>query len=84
MTHRKGMTGAYSSPLLDPEAVARRYGVTAHTLYRWRKSGYGPAYIRIGHRRLYRLDDLQRWEKAQTFESVPDADPGADTGSGVG
>lgn len=33
--------------LLNPDAVARVFGVTRQTLRNWRKQGKGPEYIRL-------------------------------------
>lgn len=54
-------------PLLTPEQVAARYGITPASLANWRLAGKGPAYIRLGSgpraRVMYRVDDVIQWEK---------------------
>jgi hypothetical protein len=35
------------------------------TLARWRKAKRGPAWIRLGHRVLYRKDGVRAWLAAQ-------------------
>jgi hypothetical protein len=48
------------------ELVARyERRVSARTLRRWRSTGAGPSWIRLGLKILYPLDDLERWEQAR-------------------
>ena len=44
-----------------PEELAKELGVDAHTLTRWRTSGTGPAYLRVGRQVRYRRDDVEAW-----------------------
>jgi len=40
---------------------------------RWRANGHGPAFIRIGPRRIaYRRGDLEAWLAGRTFKSRAD------------
>ncbi len=49
----------YSEPLLSPEEAAARLRCSAYTLARWRLEGRGPAWRRIGPRRVaYTMRDL--------------------------
>lgn len=51
-------------PLLTPEQVADRYGVSLKRLQNWRenKTG-GPSYVKIGKGAVrYRQEDLLTWE----------------------
>lgn len=54
-------------PLLTPEQVAARYGMTPASLANWRLAGKGPKFIRLGSgprpRVMYRVDDVIEWEK---------------------
>ncbi|MCL7466084.1 helix-turn-helix domain-containing protein [Phaeovulum sp. NW3] len=43
--------------------LARRWTLSHRTLERWRWSGQGPAYMKIGGRIVYRLDDVLAFEK---------------------
>ena len=57
-------TGDY----LDQRGVAARYHVSERTLERWRTTGEGPPFVRIGPRRIsYRLADCEAWAAARTF-----------------
>jgi hypothetical protein len=44
--------------LLTEAEVADFLGKSVITLARWRREGYGPAYIRIGRSPRYRREDL--------------------------
>jgi excisionase family DNA binding protein len=49
---------------MDAEQAARRLGITSATLYRWRKIGEGPTYIRVGHQIRYSVADLDAFVDA--------------------
>lgn len=56
--------------LLTPEAVAARLHVVRRTLQRWRASGLGPAYVRLGPRRIaYSRDALEAWVDTCSYQS---------------
>ncbi len=47
---------------VDPRTAAAAVGVSLETLKRWRLNGTGPAFCRLGSRRVrYRLADLDAW-----------------------
>jgi Helix-turn-helix domain len=54
-----------SDALLDPHVVARMLGVSEGSLYAYRRSGIGPAFVQFGTGRKpiirYRLEDVQSW-----------------------
>jgi predicted DNA-binding transcriptional regulator AlpA len=53
---------------LTEREFSERYGVPARTAQRWRVSGDGPPYVRLGPRRIaYRLADCEAWAAARTF-----------------
>ena len=61
------------APLLQSAAVATLLGMRPQTLRKWRLSGRGPPYIRLGGpmgRVLYRRADLDAWLIARTFRST--------------
>ena len=61
-------TPAPPSEYLDQRAVATRYHISGRTLERWRSTGDGPAFVRVGPRRvLYRLSDCEAWAAARTY-----------------
>ena len=50
--------------------VARRLGVSERTVVRWRGTGEGPPFVRLGVRRIgYRLADVEAWAAGRTFAS---------------
>jgi hypothetical protein len=56
--------------LTEDEFVAR-YRLGPRTAQRWRKSGDGPPWVRLGARRVvYRLADCEAWAAARTFAHV--------------
>ncbi len=53
---------------LDEAATARKLNVSRRTLQRWRISGDGPGYVRLGARRVgYPEDGVDAWAAARTF-----------------
>jgi predicted DNA-binding transcriptional regulator AlpA len=59
---------AESSIYLTEAEFAERYHLGRRTLQRWRITGEGPQWCRLGSRRiLYRLSDVEAWAAARTF-----------------
>jgi predicted DNA-binding transcriptional regulator AlpA len=53
---------------LTEEEFATRYHLGRRTLQRWRCTGEGPRWCRLGPRRvMYRLADIEDWAKARTY-----------------
>ncbi|WP_207622783.1 helix-turn-helix transcriptional regulator [Falsiroseomonas algicola] len=53
---------------LNERDFAARYLIAARTLQRWRGTGEGPPYIRLGPRRIvYPLAAAEAWAAARTF-----------------
>ena len=38
------------------------------TLEKWRLEGVGPAYVKVGHRVVYRRADLERWMESRLVD----------------
>jgi predicted DNA-binding transcriptional regulator AlpA len=63
------------SPQLSAEAAylsevqfCARFGIHRRTAQRWRTTGEGPPFIRLGARRVaYRVADAERWADARTY-----------------
>ena len=57
--------GAMETPfdeLLSTPAAAALLGLSPRTLEGWRRTGEGPAFVRLGRRRVaYRRSALDRW-----------------------
>jgi len=47
---------------LNQIELARRWRMSPRTLERWRWQKIGPAYLRIGGRIVYQLEDVQKFE----------------------
>jgi predicted site-specific integrase-resolvase len=50
---------------LNQVQLARRWQLSPRTLERWRWLGQGPAFLKLGGRIVYRLDDVEAFERAQ-------------------
>ena len=42
--------------------LADRWNISERTLERWRWTGEGPTYLKIGGRVIYRLEDIEAYE----------------------
>lgn len=60
---------------LCQEELARRWRVSPRTLERWRWLGQGPAFLRLGGRVAYTLQDVEAYEAAQRHAPAPASDP---------
>ena len=49
---------------LNQAELAFRWRISPRTLERWRWSKTGPVYLKIGGRVIYRLEDIETFEKA--------------------
>jgi excisionase family DNA binding protein len=59
--------------LTSPETAAM-LRVPVRTLYVWAGAGTGPTAYRVGRRKLYRRDDVERWlEQRVVARRRPDA-----------
>jgi hypothetical protein len=47
---------------LSQHELARRWRLSPRTLERWRWTGEGPEYLKVGGRVAYRLEDVEAWE----------------------
>ena len=55
---------------LTQKELARRWAISHRTLERWRWTGEGPDYLKLGGRVVYRLQDVEAYENTQRFEST--------------
>ena len=56
--------------------LANRWDVTPRTLQRWRRTGDGPAFIRIGERSIfYREEDVLAYEEASVVGKPKPVEP---------
>ena len=56
---------------LNPLQLATRWTVSARTLERWRWSGEGPQFLKIGGRVVYRVEDILAYEARQLRDLTP-------------
>ncbi len=66
-------SAATSSFLFVPEEAARFLRSNIRTLERWRSTGTGPPYVKVGRRVAYRLRDLEAWVERQTRQHTAEA-----------
>ena len=60
----RGMGDTY---LTEPQ-FCKMYHVAPRTAQRWRVTGDGPPFVRLGpHKIVYRLSDTEKWAAARTF-----------------
>lgn len=57
---------------LNQIQLAARWNISHRTLERWRWSGEGPQFIKIGGRVVYRLADIEAYELMQIRKSTTD------------
>lgn len=59
---------------LTPSELVQRYNgkVTVRTLANWRSAGISPPFTKVGGRILYRLDEIENWERNRTVVSTSD------------
>lgn len=55
--------------------LAFRWRISPRTLERWRWSKTGPTYLKIGGRVIYRLEDIETFERASIRPAVAKAVP---------
>ena len=58
---------------LDQNELSRRWTISPRTLERWRWRNEGPAYLKIGGRVVYRLEDVEAYEQQQLRQAAPQA-----------
>lgn len=59
--------------LLDTPALAKKLGVQANTLEKWRVRGEGPTYVKIGRRIAYHPQDVEEWLTSRRATSTSQA-----------
>ena len=55
---------------LNQTELAARWTISARTLERWRWTGDGPAFLKIGGRVVYRLEDVLAYEQERQRRST--------------
>ena len=52
--------------------LAARWNISHRTLERWRWTGEGPRFVKLGGRVVYRLEDVEAFEREQIRASTAD------------
>jgi len=60
---------------LNQADLAARLNISPRTLERWRWTKKGPAFLKIGGRVVYRLEDVEAFEADQRGESTAQGMP---------
>ena len=60
---------------LTQKELARRWTISHRTLERWRWKGEGPAFMKIGGRIVYRLEDVLAHEQARLRHTADSVSP---------
>jgi predicted site-specific integrase-resolvase len=55
---------------LNQIELAARWNISPRTLERWRWTGQGPCYIKLGGRVIYRIEDIEAFEAAKLREAT--------------
>ena len=62
-----------SEKYLNEGAASDLLRISPRTLQRWRNSGGGPRFVRLGARRIaYRASDVESWAGSRAFTSRAD------------
>lgn len=65
---------------LSQKELARRWGLSHRTLERWRYTGQGPDFLKLGGRVLYRRTDIEAFEQSQLQRAIAIAEAVARAG----
>ncbi|MCA3559897.1 MAG: DNA-binding protein [Aestuariivirga sp.] len=65
---------------LNQTELAARWTISPRTLERWRFTGEGPQFIKIGGRVAYRLGDVEAYEAEQIRQVTPGVRRGPNSG----
>ncbi len=63
-----------SNELLDTVQVANLYGVTPECMRRWRMTGAGPRFVRLGRAVRYRREAVEAFLTSREFATTTEAD----------
>ena len=70
MTHQATALGAADVQQVNPQGAADLLGVSIRLLGKWRRTGDGPRFVRLGHRCVrYRIIDLHTFQEERLREN---------------
>lgn len=52
---------AITRATLNDQELAERLGISRKTLQKWRSLGMGPAYLKLGAKVVYRVEDIEAY-----------------------
>lgn len=55
---------------INQKQLAERWSISQRTLERWRAIGWGPLFLKIGSRVIYRIEDILAYEEKNLFDSI--------------
>lgn len=58
---------------LNQHELSRRWTLSERTIERWRFTGEGPQFIKLGGRVVYRLEDIEAFELRHIRQATPGA-----------
>lgn len=73
--HAPGTPGGETNRLLKTEEAARYVRLSPRTLERYRVTGEGPEYLKVGRRVFYRRMKLDEWLERKRRRSTSDPGP---------
>lgn len=62
-----------TSTLLTPAEAAEKLRTGVRTIERWRHTGGGPRFLKVGRKVAYRIEDLEAWLQRQEREHTGSA-----------
>jgi hypothetical protein len=61
-------SGSENNAYITEAQFCKKYHVAPRTAQRWRVTGDGPPFVRLGpHKIVYRVSDTEAWAAARTF-----------------
>ena len=64
---------------LNQIELSRRWNISPRTLERWRWTGEGPSFVKLGGRVVYRLEDIEAFEADQLRKNTIDVNAASGT-----
>ena len=55
---------------INQAQLSDRWGLSQRTLERWRAIGWGPVFLKMGGRVIYRLEDIEAYEQQHLRKST--------------
>jgi hypothetical protein len=53
---------------ISDEELCQQLDITDRTSRKWRQTGEGPPFVKVGHGIYYSIDEFQRWLKKRTVD----------------